>query len=206
MFILLLFVTLANSKCLLWRQYSHSKTESNYIKSPVYWDKGNYAYGYGYERESLSLRPGCDDMESFHQCEYVQRLLGQDKYLECHKHIHCRPELPDGNGQWWCVNQNSQDLCRVAQSLLTERNITIACDEVFELVDDVPVLFYSKPSLKTPSPTSSPTISPTSSPTPPPTTAPTSPPTTEIPSSGSSLFCFGLSLLIIQLLLSWPSF
>ncbi len=145
--ILLLFITCAFSKCLVWKQYRHTSSS----RKDVGGSRVGYGFGYGYGYESLSSLYSCTDHESYHQCNWVQKLLDTYKIgtnLQCFDHMECMPTLPSGNGKWWCVNQNSQDLCKLGQDLLSNYTI-INCNDLMVRQDNIPILFYIQPQTKT---------------------------------------------------------
>ncbi len=189
MLIILALIALTNAKCVVYRDYSHTSNEKadgyynkNYL-SAAYWAM---AWGFGFEH--LSHKPGCDDLEMFYQCQSVQKALdniwlidlinkvntSQPKPhskpdLKCHEDIVCLPDLPEGNGVWFCENLNSYDKCLQGQKILDgtiySEALNITCNKT-GYTGNTQVLSYRKPIVTenpTPMPTGVPTFSPTAS-------------------------------------------
>lgn len=205
MLLFFILVVTIEAKCGIWYQFSHTREgpfRDNRYGYPAGYYHGDTQWAAGYE--SLDQFVICNDMEMFHQCNRAQTILDLFNTMNrlpiinigCSEHIICAPNLPAGNGKYYCQNMDSYDLCVHAQSLVSNLNQTsqypIRCVYSDMLSDNIQVIDYRQAA-----PTTTTTVSTVFT-----NTSLTTAPNTTVPDTGSTLkYTTGIMFILMLLLL-----
>jgi len=217
--LLFVFVGIVSAKCGLYLNYQHSEARdqrheragAHYYNSQT---RSDWAFGWGFGFQSLSTLKSCNDNEMFEQCKRAQKIIDMWVWatntgnsiieLGCADFIVCAADMTE-NGEFWCQNMDSYDLCLNAQTIIAIANATsqysIRCREAVKLSDNVPVLDYREAH---PITTTTTTLPPPTTFTPKVTTTvvdvTTTPPPPPQGDSGGSMIKLNLKLILLSIL------